>query len=108
MTAEAFVDEVFRTIQMVASCQGNHLTEREIDILRCVAMGMDARQAALVLQISHRTTEYHLAQMMRRTGSRNRAELVARSYVTGILLPEEWPPAWSGRFCSRIPVQCGN
>jgi DNA-binding CsgD family transcriptional regulator len=102
------VDKVFCVRHMVASCDGRHLTKREIDILRCVAMGMGARQAALVLRISHRTTEYHLAEMMRRTSARNRAELVARSYVAGILLSEEWPPAWSGRFCSLIPGQCGS
>ena len=102
------MNTVFRAEHTMESCGGQHLTEREIETLRCIAVGMDARQAALTLRISPRTAEYHLAEMMRRTGARNRAELVARSYVAGILLSEEWPPVWSGKFCSRIPGRCGS
>jgi hypothetical protein len=34
--------------------------------------------------------------------ARSRAELVARAYASGVLLPGTWPPAWSGRRCLQI------
>jgi DNA-binding CsgD family transcriptional regulator len=80
-------------------CGRRHLTAREVDILLYTAAGKSAAQVARTLQISRRTVEYHLTQMMRRTGSQNGVELVARCYAAGILTPGDWPPAWSGQLC---------
>jgi hypothetical protein len=42
--------------------------------------------------------EDHLAIMRKNAGARDSAELVARCYAAGILLPA-WPPQWSGKSC---------
>lgn len=81
------------------SCAAAHLTAREIDILLCSAVGKKATQTGRALGISPRTVEYHLAAMLRRTGSQSSAELIARCYAGGILLADGWPPRWSGRLC---------
>jgi DNA-binding CsgD family transcriptional regulator len=80
-------------------CAAGHLTVREIDILLCTAMGMNAERTGRALCISRRTVEFHLAAMLRRTGAQSTVELTARCYAAGILMPEVWPPRWSGRLC---------
>jgi DNA-binding CsgD family transcriptional regulator len=70
-----------------------------MDILVCSAAGRSASQTARSLNISRRTVEYHLTEMLRRTGSQNSVELVARCYAAGILVPGIWPPQWSGQLC---------
>jgi DNA-binding CsgD family transcriptional regulator len=81
------------------ACGGTHLTAREIDVLLRAAAGMSASQIAASLHISHRTVEYHVASVLRRTGAQNAVEAVARCYSAGILIPAQWPPRWSGQFC---------
>src|ERR1700735_3866310 len=81
------------------SCGRGHLTIREIDILLCIAAGRNAEQTGAWLCISRRTVEYHLAAMLRRTGSQSSVELVARCYAAGILVQDAWPPRWSGQLC---------
>jgi DNA-binding CsgD family transcriptional regulator len=83
-------------------CQDiQHLTQREIDILLCIAEGLTSGQTGTRLSISRRTVEYHMAEMLRRTASRSSTELVARCYVAGILMSAEWPPKWSGQLCLK-------
>ncbi len=81
------------------ACSGEHLTAREIDVVVRSAAGMSARQIAASLHISHRTVEYHIASILKRIAARNAVEAVARCYAIGVLVPSEWPPRWSGRFC---------
>ena len=83
------------------ACSGEHLTAREIDVVVRTAAGLSARQIAVILHISHRTVEYHIASILKRIAARNTVEAVARCYATGVLMPSEWPPRWSGRFCAR-------
>jgi DNA-binding CsgD family transcriptional regulator len=85
-----------------------HLTPREIQILACTAGGMTARQIASALSISRRTVEFHIAAMLRRSGSSSAVELVARCYVTGIFLPRQWPPAWSGQLCLHVAADMAS
>ena len=80
-----------------------HLTDREIQVLLLVAIGLGNRVIGRDLGISPRTVEEHLAVMRKRVGARDRAELVARCYAAEILLPT-WPPAWSGRNCPLTMV----
>jgi DNA-binding CsgD family transcriptional regulator len=80
-------------------CSSPHLTPREVEILLLLAAGSDTEQVAKSLQMSPHTATHHLGNMLKRTGSLNRTELVARAYAAGILLAGLWPPKWSGRYC---------
>jgi DNA-binding CsgD family transcriptional regulator len=81
---------------------------REIEILLCSAAGMNAGRTGLELCISRRTVEFHLAEMLRRTGAQSSVELVARCYAAGILVPDAWPPRWSGQLCLLGMPECQN
>jgi len=84
-------------------CHTEHFTEREIGILRQVAAGDTNEDIAASLNISGHTVAGHLRTMLARGQSRNRAELVARAYAAGVLLPATWPPRPSGRRCLPSP-----
>lgn len=49
------------------------LTEREVDVLRCVATGCSTKEAASELGIGARTVKHHIAQIYRKTGCSSRA-----------------------------------
>ncbi|MDB5654027.1 MAG: response regulator [Tardiphaga sp.] len=52
------------------------LTKRETDILRGIAAGATAREAAALLDISPRTVEFHRARILVKFGARNAADLM--------------------------------
>jgi DNA-binding CsgD family transcriptional regulator len=81
------------------TCDGSHLTAREIDILVRTAAGMSASQIATSLHISRRTVEYHIARVLRRIAAENAVQAVSWCYAVGVLLPQSWPPQWSGQLC---------
>lgn len=81
------------------TCDGGHLTAREIDILVRTAAGMSASQIASSLHISRRTVEYHIASMLKRIAAENAVQAVSWCYAVGVLKPQSWPPQWSGQFC---------
>jgi DNA-binding NarL/FixJ family response regulator len=82
-------------------CGNGHLTGREIQVLLLAAAGLRNSQIAGELMVSIRTIEQHFITMTRRASARNRVELVARCYASGILRQDAWPPAWSGSHCLR-------
>ncbi|MGH3099231.1 MAG: LuxR C-terminal-related transcriptional regulator [Streptosporangiales bacterium] len=80
-------------------CDTPDLTRREIGMLALVAAGWSNTEIASDLSLSPDTVAHHLHDMLGRAQARNRVELVARSYVSGLLDPETWPPTSTGRRC---------
>ena len=80
-------------------CAAKHLTPREVDILRQVAEGLPNREIAIRQRVSQHTVDRHLVTMLRRSGARNRAELVSMAYLSGIFLLGGSGPRLSGRRC---------
>lgn len=83
-------------------CGVPHLTRRQVEVLRYVAMGMSNTSVAARLQLSARTVDHHIAVMLRMCAVRSRTELVGLCYAAGILVPGRWPPEGSGRLCIRV------
>jgi DNA-binding NarL/FixJ family response regulator len=54
---------------------GYMLTNREIDVLRCLAQGLSNREIALELSISTRTVTTHVRNILDKTGLNNRTQL---------------------------------
>jgi DNA-binding NarL/FixJ family response regulator len=83
-------------------CRASHFTQREVEVLSLVARGMVTADIATRLYISKRTVEAHLAEMLRRSGTHTRAELVALCYAAGIFVQAVWPPQPSGSYCLNL------
>lgn len=61
------------------------LTTREIQVLRLVACGMSAKEAAIELTIAPCTVERHVENVRRKTRTRNRAHMIAYVIQEGLL-----------------------
>jgi PAS domain S-box-containing protein len=67
--------------------EGNpaELSDRELDVIRLIAMGASGPEIAEQLNISHNTVRSHAKNAMERVGARSRAQLVAKVLGHGIL-----------------------
>ena len=70
-----------------ASDQLGALTEREVEILREVARGRSNDEMAATLFISPLTAKTHVSRVLSKLGARDRAQLVAIAYETGLVVP---------------------
>ena len=61
------------------------LTQREIEILGYVSLGLTVRQVATRLRLSPRTVETHLAKLYRKLGVRNRVQALSRAASLGLI-----------------------
>ena len=61
------------------------LTERERDVLREVAKGASAKEAAITLRIAPSTIERHIENARLKTRTRNRAHLIGFTVSHGLL-----------------------
>lgn len=61
-------------------------------VLCQVAAGATTVEVADAIHLSRQGVDYNLRTLMQRFGARNRAELIARAYSTGVLAPHTWPP----------------
>ena len=61
------------------------LSDREVDVLRCMARGLTTLQAASELFISENTVKTHIRHILEKMGVSNRAEAVARAMQGGLI-----------------------
>ncbi len=61
------------------------LTPREMQVLRLVACGMSAKEAAIELSIAPCTVERHVENVRLKTRTRNRAHMIAYVIQEGLL-----------------------
>lgn len=61
------------------------LTRREAEVLRLVAVGMSAKEAAQQLNIAPCTVERHIENVRLKTRTRNRAHMIAHVIREGLL-----------------------
>ncbi len=73
-----------RQTRATSGAQSN-LTEREIEILEYVAVGLTVKQVATRLGLSPRTVETHLAKLYRKLGVRNRVQALSRAASLGLI-----------------------
>jgi two-component system response regulator NreC len=67
---------------------GVPLSRREVDVLRCVALGYSNKEIADELYISVRTVETHKTHIMQKTGLRARSDLTRFARDAGIVTQE--------------------
>jgi DNA-binding NarL/FixJ family response regulator len=64
---------------------GEHLTDRELDVIKAVAKGLSNKQIAHELFVSESTVKFHLQNASKKLGAHRRAEIVHRAAVAGLL-----------------------
>jgi len=65
--------------------QTEHLTDREVDVIKHVAKGLSNKQIALAMFISESTIKFHLQNASRKLNAHRRAEIVHRAAAAGLL-----------------------
>jgi DNA-binding NarL/FixJ family response regulator len=63
------------------------LTEREREILACVAQGLSNAELANQLVISHATAKTHVSRILAKLDLRDRSQLVVAAYEAGLVVP---------------------
>lgn len=63
----------------------SQITKREIEILDFLSRGLSSNDIAEALFISKNTVDFHRRQLLRKTHSKNIAELIGKAYRLGIL-----------------------
>ena len=61
------------------------LTDREQQILELVSVGQSAKEIALEIDIAPRTVERHIENVRLKLSARNRAHLITKAAVMGLL-----------------------
>ena len=81
MTAKLF--NVLR--RSTTASEDTLLSERELQVLRCLARGLTTAQTSLELFISENTVKTHTRHILEKMGVNNRVEAVARAMESGVL-----------------------
>ena len=68
-----------------ADADPDHLTERELDVLRLVVRGLRNKEIAAELGISENTAKFHLRNILDKLHAQSRAEAVARAMREGLV-----------------------
>jgi DNA-binding NarL/FixJ family response regulator len=70
----------------LGSTRGNeHLTDRELDVIRGVAKGLSNKQIAHEIFITESTVKFHLQNASKKLNAHRRAEIVHRASASGLL-----------------------
>jgi DNA-binding NarL/FixJ family response regulator len=65
--------------------QNEHLTDREIDVIKYVAKGLSNKQIASAMFISESTIKFHLQNASKKLNAHRRAEIVHRAAAAGLI-----------------------
>lgn len=63
------------------------LTEREVEVLRAVALGRTNAEIAADLFVSYATVKTHVSRLLAKLQARDRAQLVLLAYESGVVVP---------------------
>jgi two-component system response regulator DegU len=59
------------------------LSDRELEVLELIAHGCKNREIALALEIEEVTTRFHVGNIIRKLGAKNRTEAVCHAFRNG-------------------------
>jgi DNA-binding NarL/FixJ family response regulator len=81
------VSELGRLARRTRATSGaqSTLTDREVEVLELVALGLSVKQVGSRLRLSPRTVETHLSKLYRKLGARNRVQALSRAAGLGLV-----------------------
>jgi DNA-binding NarL/FixJ family response regulator len=62
-----------------------HLTAREVEVLRLVALGQGNKEVAAQLNVSEHTVKFHVSTVLAKLGARSRTEAVTIGILRGLV-----------------------
>jgi DNA-binding NarL/FixJ family response regulator len=68
----------------------SELSEKEVDILRCVAMGLSNKEIAEQLAYSEKTVKNYLSAIFQKLGIRDRTQAAIFAFRHGLIPADEW------------------
>ncbi|GLZ39371.1 LuxR C-terminal-related transcriptional regulator [Actinokineospora sp. NBRC 105648] len=68
------------------------LSDIDMKIIEGIAAGVSTKELSTELYLSKQGVEYHVSSMLKKLDVPNRAALVSKAYVLGILNAQQWPP----------------
>ncbi len=89
--SSAISETVIQTYLLGYQAESNSLTSREREILQLIAEGLTTNEISDLLSISPHTTNRHRANLMKKMGVRNQAELVRLAIERNLVVPFEPP-----------------
>lgn len=75
-------------VVFLGDAQSTDFTDRELDVLRCVAAGYSDKEISELLNISYGTERVHLNNLLQKTACNSRTALAIMAAKTGIVVPE--------------------
>lgn len=75
-------------VVFLGEAKSTEFTDRELDVLRCVAAGYSDKEIGEMLNISYGTERVHLNNLLQKTACNSRTELAIMAARTGIVVPE--------------------
>ena len=79
------VNQIFNAVRATETDLNNLLTEREVDVLNCLALGMTTKQISDDLVISKNTVKTHVRNLMKKLDAANRTEVVGIALRQGLI-----------------------
>lgn len=77
-----------RLLHRMTAATPPSLTERQLEVIRLLAIGATNKEIARVLEVGERTVKYHLAGIFDRLGAGNRTEAVTIAMRLGLVTAE--------------------
>lgn len=72
----------------LGDAKSTDFTDRELDVLRCVAAGYSDKEISELLNISYGTERVHINNLLQKTACNSRTALAIMAAKTGIVVPE--------------------